>query len=100
MEEIVENPIVTEASSKTNYAYSWIWSTLNDGIKLWKTTEVTSCEPYIIEKDYGDIMLCSPVYADASGHLFIRRDAIDNLPSDVSADDFDVDTWLELDYGV
>ena len=57
-------------------------------------------ESYIIEKDYGDIYLNLPVYSTSDGRLFIRRDCIDNLPNDVSTEDLDVDTWLEVDYEV
>jgi hypothetical protein len=55
---------------------------------------------YTIEKDYGDIVLISHAYATQDGKIFIRRDCIENLPTDISSEDMDVDTWLELGYEV
>jgi hypothetical protein len=55
---------------------------------------------YTIEKNYGDIVLISPAYATKDGKIFIRRDCIENLPTDISSEDMDVDTWLELGYEV
>jgi hypothetical protein len=63
--------------------------------------KVKCFDHYIIEKDHGDIVLNFPIYLDTKrGVLYLKRDCIEDLPSDVQEGDLSTNTWWKLDYSI
>lgn len=66
-------------------------------LKKWDYKPWEPPRPYVVTKDYGEVIMTSPVYTDNEGNLYIDKSAIDTLPSDVSPNDLDA-TWIRVIY--
>lgn len=60
----------------------------------WDYQPVDPERPYIIKKDYGDVVLVHPVYVDKKGNIYIDSMAIAELPEDVTEEEMD-NTWVK-----
>lgn len=58
--------------------------------------EVNWVEPYVVEKDYGDVVLYAFAYRSLEGLVYLRKSCIFDLPEDVSRDELDENEWIEV----
>jgi hypothetical protein len=59
----------------------------------YKPVEKEDVRPYIIKRDYGDIILHGAAYTDKEGRIFIDKFAVEVLPPDVTKEDMD-GSWI------
>jgi hypothetical protein len=61
----------------------------------WKYEAYIPPRPYVVEKDYGDVVLSAPVYTDSKGNIYIDKVYISELPPDITEEDMDA-SWIRI----